>query len=374
VQSEQGTAGQLPRLHVLDAFRALAISAVVVCHYLATWAPPGYRYNLYGFRHTYPSWLGWGALGVQFFFIISGFVIFMTLERCNHLFEFWFRRFARLYPAYITAMLVTFVVANEFGPREFSSTRADFIIGLAFLAPFISGTRFIDQVYWSLVVELQFYFLIGLIYVVARGRFVAAWVIFVSAGLACWIAGTGGALHVFKSLADRAFLLPYLPQFTLGIAFYHLYCKREASWRALAVTAVLTYVIVAGNAPPAWHAAHVVMVTLFLLFLWGRLGWLAIPPLTYLGEISYSLYLIHAYVGITLISLFTRHMGAPDLLAAFGAALVCGGLAYGLTKGVEIPAKRALLDWARSHVSVAARFPSLAFTPAVPQKPTDVRA
>jgi len=262
--------------------------------------------------------------------------------------------------------VVTFFIANELGPREFSTTRTDFLFGLAFLTPFVPGVRFIDQAYWSLVVELQFYFFVGVIYAAARGRFVRAWTVFVGAGLVCWIAGSKGELHGLRALAERALLVPYLPQFTLGIAFYYLYNGRTAGWRLLVVLAALNYVIVARAAPAAWHLAHAIMVLLFVLFVWGRLAWLAVRPLTILGEISYSLYLIHAYVGITLIGLVTRRTGAPDLIAVLFATLVCVGLAFALTKGVEIPAKRALLDWGRAHASVARRFPSLAFTTVLP--------
>lgn len=367
MQSEPGNTRQLPRLHVLDAFRALAISAVLVCHYFASWGPPQYPRNLYGYQYTYPIWLGWGALGVEFFFIISGFVIFMTLERCESLFEFWLRRFARLYPAYVVALALTFCVANTIGPVEFASTSADLLSGLTFTTPFIAGAKFVDQVYWSLIVELQFYIAIGLIYVVASKRFAAAWTLYVGASLACWFIGTTYGVHVLVSFANRIFLLPYLAHFTLGIAFYFLYSGRAGGGRTLALVALLTYVVVAGRAPVAWHVVHSVMVVLFVLFLWGKLGWIATRPLRFLGEISYSLYLIHAYVGIILIALLTRQLGAPDFVAAVVATLICVGLSYGLTTAVEKPAKRAVLEWARPRLYVVRKqFPRLEFTAGVP--------
>jgi peptidoglycan/LPS O-acetylase OafA/YrhL len=364
VQSDPGNARQLPRLHVLDAFRALAISAVLICHYFASWGPPEFRYNLYGFRYSYPTWLGWGALGVEFFFVISGFVIFMTLEKCDSLVEFWLRRFARLYPAYVVATVLTFCVANTMGPREFASTPADFLIGLTLATPFIPGAKFVDQVYWSLVVELQFYAAVGLVFAMTGKRFTMAWVMFVGASLACWLVGRSFGLHVLVALANRVFVLPYLAHFTLGIAFYFLYSGRVRGWRTLALVALFTYAVVAGRAPPAWHVAHALMVGLFALFLCGKLEWLAIRPLQSLGEISYSLYLIHAYIGIVIIALFTRQLGAPDFVAVIATALICVGVAYIMTIAVETPAKRAVLQWARPGLDrISKQFPRLAFAP-----------
>jgi peptidoglycan/LPS O-acetylase OafA/YrhL len=74
--------------------------------------------------------------------------------------------------------------------------------------------------------------------------------------------------------------------------------------------------------------------------------------------------LLHAYVGIILIGLFTRQLGAPDLVAALAATLICVALSWGLTTAVEQPAKRALLDWGRSRLdAVNSRLPIAAFAP-----------
>ena len=92
------------RLVELDALRGIAAMAVVAYHYTTHYA------NQIG--HMTPLRFGFpaGNYGVHLFFLISGFVIFMTLERTRNAMDFVVSRFSRLYPAYWAAMLVTGVV------------------------------------------------------------------------------------------------------------------------------------------------------------------------------------------------------------------------------------------------------------------------
>jgi peptidoglycan/LPS O-acetylase OafA/YrhL len=356
----RGQSGE--RLEVLDSFRAIAILAVVVHHYFSRWAPPDHPRNLYGYASSYPQWLDIGALGVQFFFMISGFVIFMTVERCRHVFEFWSRRFARLYPAYVAATALTFVLANLAGPPEFASSAIDAAIGLLFLTTFIPGTRFVEPAYWSLVVEMQFYFWIGLLYALARNCFIAAWVGFVALGLAAWTIGSWEGLHAARSVARYVLIAPYLPQFTAGMACYLAFRGRGTEAAVLAATAVIGYYATARIYPLEFHLAHVAMVAAFIGFLTGRLEWLALRALVFVGGISYSLYLLHQYVGVILISALRQSTGMHDLLSAFVATVSCVFLASLFTRHIEEPGKTVLSRWTQRVLATGiAQSPGLAF-------------
>jgi peptidoglycan/LPS O-acetylase OafA/YrhL len=336
------------RIAVLDAFRALAISGVLVYHFLWAWQAPS---NLYGYAHRYPHWLSLGGLGVQFFFIISGFVILMTLERCRSLPEFWWRRFARIYPAYLVVIVVSFLITNRFGPEPFRSSSSDLLAGLLLLSPDLTGGTFVDLAFWSLVVEAQFYFWIGLIYLLANRHFTAAWTGLTAFALLCWLLGALEPFHFLRALRHPLFLLSHLSYFTAGMAFYELYCRRKRSCYALSAAALAAYAVVALHAPWPRHLAVVLMVAAFLLFIARKVNWLAVRPLLFLGTISYSLYLIHQNFGVILIARLTR-MGAPDMLAAAAAALTCIAIASLLTRWVEVPAKRALLQRMRNSLAV----------------------
>ena len=106
------------------------------------------------------------------------------------------------------------------------------------------------------------------------------------------------------------------------------------------------------------------MMGVFALFALRKLEWLAFRPLVFVGGISYSLYLVHEYIGVSLISILEHRLHLPDLLAAISAVLVSGAIAYAMTRFIETPAKNAMLAWGSRRASrVAARFPGLAFGP-----------
>src|SRR6187200_1820250 len=73
------------RLRGLDGLRGIAVLAVMAYHYDEQRAH-------------------YGLLGVEMFFVISGFVILMTMEKTNSLFAFVWHRAARLYPAYLLSV------------------------------------------------------------------------------------------------------------------------------------------------------------------------------------------------------------------------------------------------------------------------------
>ena len=101
------------RIAVLDGFRALAILSVMFFHYFSRWTPPLNSISIYPYKNSY-NFFQYGYLGVQFFFIISGFVIFFTLERTNYLVAFWKKRVIRLVPSIVCASIITFIIFRFF--------------------------------------------------------------------------------------------------------------------------------------------------------------------------------------------------------------------------------------------------------------------
>ncbi len=329
------------RIQVLDAFRAIAIIAVLLFHYLYRWAAPFNPADLVGLSHSYP-FVKFGYLGVEFFFIISGFVIYMTLERCDSVVQFFVRRFARLYPAYVVALVVSFLIVNAFGPAEFHRSVREFLYGLTMQSAQFN-VQYVDGVYWSLFVEIRFYMWAGLIYLLSGRHFDRNWCIF-----ALLAAGAG---RISDTLGELYFMSAYIPFFSFGLFFYRRYSSPENKASVmLLLTGIVCYVV-------AWHAellaVHAIvlgMLLAFHAFCSGWLRWLTHPALLFFGEISYSLYLVHQKIGVIVIGYATHVLHLPDILALLLGLGCAIGLAFLITKYVEHVWKRRITRFAETRL------------------------
>src|SRR5699024_1067139 len=103
----------------------------------------------------------YGHYGVQLFFIISGFVIFMSVRRGRSAGDFLIKRAFRLYPAYIASIVITFIVLSS-SAIDIQRTIPEMILNMTMFQEFF-GIRNIDGSYWSLRVELTFYLVMGVV-------------------------------------------------------------------------------------------------------------------------------------------------------------------------------------------------------------------
>ena len=142
----------------LDALRGIAVMLVLLSHY--TWA---YDYH-FKILDEHVFHFPYGDFGVQVFFMISGFVIFMTIEKVDNVKHFAINRFARLYPTYWISIFITLAFIVVFPvPTLGNYELLDILKNFTMLQGFLKAQH-IDQVYWSLQVELLFYFIIAIIF------------------------------------------------------------------------------------------------------------------------------------------------------------------------------------------------------------------
>src|SRR5262245_30053823 len=145
------------RIAGLDVLRGCAAAAVMLHHH-------GQYYDvLYPGRVPLSFDLGPGHFGVELFFIISGFVILMTIERKRTGWEFAISRAARLMPAFLAALLLAtaLLAVNPMPPSLNTPSARQFLANLT-MAPSLLGEIDIDVPYWTLTYELVFYVLMAL--------------------------------------------------------------------------------------------------------------------------------------------------------------------------------------------------------------------
>lgn len=326
------------RLLELDALRGLAALAVVFCHFTSV----GHQLAIFPFEFRY------GAYGPHLFFIISGFVIFMTLEKTRTAADFIVSRFSRLYPAYWVAVAVTFVAFSLFPRDDHPVSLPTALINLTMIQNWLRVPD-LSVVYWTLAVEMKFYVVMLLVFLLGRLRQIEAVSIAWLVLIALYRATTTWAGLPPLALLKVPLTIDYAQLFIAGMMFYRLKTAAAvATTRGERLRQVARHAIIAACLLMQYVAAGLeatlivaVLLAVFYLFLAGRAGWLAARPLVFLGTISYSLYLIHDAVGTVLLTQWSLLWNWP--LTLMGLALAaCLGISMAMTFGVEYPALGAI--------------------------------
>ena len=326
-----------PRLRALDALRGLAALAVVLFHYTY-----GYEDQIGPHTAALPSFTV-GHLGVELFFIVSGFVIARTLERTGTVAQFALQRVARLYPAFLACSVLTLGVIAFGGVNPLGVGPSDAVAGLTMLSRLL-GRPPIDPSTWTLTYEIAFYALIGAAYFGLRLRDLET-------VCALWLGGCLAGILLFLPRDHPTLTI------LLNIAFVHLFVvgamlaraadRRLSPRGAATLTAALAMLLLGPRDNPAALASglYALIVLGFAGAVWlaatGRLRPLEWGPLVALGEVSYGLYLIHQILGYWIIARLEAAgwHAALAVAAALAASLLVAVL---VRRWVEVPAQRAL--------------------------------
>ncbi len=162
------------RIDLLDSFRFLAVMSVLLYHFTYRWKSEIPGRNYYGDLFRY------GFLGVQLFFVISGFVISYTLENTASLASFFKNRLIRLFPPLLLCTLITFVAAAFLDDKAlfvFARQPANLLPSLTLITPRIwfllthKDFMWVNGSYWSLWVEVQFYTIASTLYFSSKSNF-----------------------------------------------------------------------------------------------------------------------------------------------------------------------------------------------------------
>ncbi|MGW1889547.1 acyltransferase family protein [Streptomyces sp. NPDC002004] len=350
-----------PRLRALDGLRLMAALMVAAYHYGGR---DGEISQAWGTspKAQFPAlhhWFAYGCMGVQIFFVISGFVICMS-GWGRPLRAFFASRASRLLPAYWAAVLLVAAVFALPYVAYRTTSPSDTLLNLTMLQQPLGVDRVLG-VCWTLWAEVRFYVLFALCVVlpgVTRRRVILF--------CACWTLAAAIAQGTGEPFLTTVLMPEYAPFFVGGMGLYLVHRDRRdaLAWGIVAVSWLIgQHYAVSG----LWHApnphffsyrsslwiilivtAGYVLVGAIALgaFHWANWRWLTVA-----GALTYPFYLVHEHLGWVVITALHRSLGIPayaTLPLTVGSMLL---LAWLLNRFVEewlTPLLRAQLSARRA--------------------------
>ncbi|MFJ7882797.1 acyltransferase family protein [Pseudomonas sp. NPDC096917] len=361
----------------IDGLRAIAVLAVIIFHV------------------DFLTFLPGGFTGVDLFFVISGYVISQSLSQrgdarfADFLMDFYRRRFLRILPALLVVLLVSFLVSAMFMPQfwlseQMSRTGLAAFFGVSNVAlAWTTGTYFAPAndlnpylQTWSLGVEEQFYLIFPALYFIwlrYRRRTAMAWAVLPLLAIASL------AVSAFETNTDQLAAFYLLPgrfwELAVGAMLFQVVGSQCGLLRSRALAGGLLgcgfallmsgFLLAGRNAFPfPWAiitvCGAVLMIAAVVLpaegYSSGFQRILQAPWLTYIGRLSYSLYLWHWPVLV----LLRWTVGTELLIVQLLYPVVVWGLAASTYRWVETPLRAGRSFWqCRAWATVALSISSI---------------
>lgn len=328
------------RIAFIDAIRGIAALLVVLQHGLTR---SGLEHG--GRAGAATDLLNLGETGVLAFFFVSGFIIPFSLEKYGSVGRFWINRVFRIYPLYLAVYAVALCI---YGPTLFDSLSKALpnILAHLFLAQAYVGQKDLVLGSWTLSVEAVWYLGFSVLFLLSLHKCCR-----VAIGIAVALSAAAGALslaHIMRMPMGRVGLLVAC---LWGLILYRHFDgslgRRGAAWTSAVLLVVTVADLTIGfwlrpDTGPQTASYRCVMLSWSLgAILFG------VPYLTrssavwrhsffsFIGRISYSVYLVH---GLVFALLMRNHVNGPILILAAFAVTV--GLASLTHKYIERPAIR----------------------------------
>lgn len=369
------------RLFSLDISRGIAALAVVVWHwehfaYSSYARPENLDKSAYPFHSFLKVFHEKGYFGVSYFFLLSGFIFFWLYrqrieERTVGFGNFWLQRFSRLYPLhFVTLLLVAglqFLFSSTNPSGEFfiypSNDAPHFLLQLGFASHWgLESTKSFNGPIWSVSVEILLYLVFFVVALLGKGRFFSCALIAL-VGMVLYPA----TKHMFFLGLSLFFLGGVVYEVTGWLfqrgAFWHrlLYLATGVSWMAwlatIFVPGIEDSILALGGAGklllsgfPNYLLFPLTIASLSLLELNRGEG--ILPRFSWIGDITYSSYLLHFPLQLVLMIAVTNRHLRPDFYLSplwfllFLTVLVASS--YATFRYFEVPMQRRIRNLAKS--------------------------
>jgi exopolysaccharide production protein ExoZ len=296
------------KIESIQILRGIAALSVVLFHYRFYLVPNGAD-------RTLPDQLfGWGAIGVDLFFVISGFIMVYVTSGKNHgaktSINFLINRLTRILPTYYVLLLFAFLSGGAMSTFHYPEKISDLVSALTFLpylsepAPLYIPDSEMYNVRWTLNYEIYFYLAFSLcILVKPRLTALCAWfllpILLAYSLISNVTLSTQG--YDFSSVVLRFLTNPIILEFGIGVlaGYTYLYLKNKDILNSAYLSILCLALIVAEITFGHLQAYNLISAGAFfflvLLFALQNKKTLKFAPksLIFLGNISFSWYLLH---------------------------------------------------------------------------------
>jgi len=331
------------RFYTIDFLRFFAAFMVMIYHYMLNIPNSKLLPISFGFAGDLTAY---NYLAVNLFFVISGFVIIQSADGANAS-KFLKSRITRLYPVYWVCCTISFALTYLFINDLLHLSIARYLLNMTMLNGFF-GIGYVDNVYWTLFIELKFYLLILVVLLLNKSHLIEA----VMRG---WLAISAICYLLSYDLFTTMISANFAAFFVAGCTIYQ---AKKYGWNFFRGTTLISaYIlgclfefengIVKSNHYHLELSSMTIALILAAIFL---ILWMSTKinitnnhcqhVSAFLGRLSYPLYLIHFNVGLLLLYFFVTEQNKWQILVLICAAMTL--FAYILNKHVEQPLSKKL--------------------------------